>query len=170
VNRLTPRTTRLALMVFAASALTALGCSLIVEFEESRIPAEDTGVAVTETGTTDTGTPPPDTTMDDTGSMSETTAETSAETSVDSTVTDSATDTVMPDTVVVDTAMPDTVVADTFMPDTVVPDTTVADTDLDTGSAADTLDLDTMETAAYSGVADVPDVQQILDGDAADAD
>jgi hypothetical protein len=169
VNRLTPRTTRLALIVFAASALTALGCSLIVEFEESRIPAEDTGVAVTETGTIDTGTPPPDTTMDDTGSMSETTAETtaetSAETSVDSTVTDSATDTVMPDTVVIDTAMPDTVVVDTSMPDTAV-----ADTDLDTGTAADTLDLDTMETTVDSGVADVPDVQQILDGDAADAD
>ena len=43
-HRFGNRVTRLGLILFAAGGLTALGCSLIVEFDESKIPSEDTGL------------------------------------------------------------------------------------------------------------------------------
>lgn len=113
---------RIAIATFAGAAVTALGCSLIVEFDESRIPGEDTGVDAADTGI-DTGRP--DTTVTDTGMP-------------DTTVVDTGT----PDTT--DTATPDT--ADTTPADTA--DTTPADTaDTAIEDTADTTPADTADTA-----------------------
>ena len=66
--RISSRTVRTVTVFFAAGGLVALGCSLVVDFDESKIPSTDSAVgADTFAGTppidtADSTTPPPDTT------------------------------------------------------------------------------------------------------------
>lgn len=106
---------RIALASFAG-AITALGCSLIVDPDESSIPVEpttDTGVETSIDTSIDTGGPI------DTGSP----ADTGTPDAADTAPADTA-DTATPDTA--DTAIADTAVADTATADTAGDATTVS--------------------------------------------
>jgi len=122
---------RLALVLFAGAGATALGCSLIVEYDEARIPSDvptDTGVeAAIDTGTPiiDSGSPSDSAPVDSDGTDTAVpdTADSAAPDAGDTAAPDTA-DTAAPDTA--DTAAPDT--ADTAPPDTEVADSAPADT------------------------------------------
>src|SRR5262245_40603907 len=74
--RFAKRYARLGAMLLSASALTALGCSLLMDFDESKIPSGDAGGDIAlDTGALDTGVAP-DTGVDtgtDTGTVDSTT-------------------------------------------------------------------------------------------------
>lgn len=117
---------RFVVVAFASAALAVIGCSLFVEFDESRIPTTDAGAtdAVGETSLpADTGAPPPDVDIDsgapgdtmagetttDTGTAPET-APADTGTPIMETSTDTAP---LPDVPVpVDTDLPDTASSD----------------------------------------------------------
>jgi hypothetical protein len=92
-----PSKLRVIAVVLATATLAAFGCSLVVEFDESQIPTTDTGVAVTDSagGETlpDTGTPPVDTGLDDTGAVSEAGSDTGLVTETSTMMETSVTDT-----------------------------------------------------------------------------
>ncbi len=81
VVRFSSRLVRAGVVVFTLGAATALGCSVIVDFDENKIPGEDAGAdsGAAETSTTDTGV--------DSGTDTATT-----DTATDSATTDSTTD------------------------------------------------------------------------------
>jgi hypothetical protein len=151
-TRLSSPFVRASIAAFVGVALAALGCSLIVDFDESKIPADDTGVegdAIADTGPppgdslpkpdsdahVDGDAPPAETTADAPDGTDTTpppdTGKTDTGTPTDTTATDTtATDTTTgTDTTVDDTATgTDTTVDDTTAADTTVDDTTVDDT------------------------------------------
>jgi len=128
---------RVALVGFAAAALTAFGCSLLVEFDESSIPVEPAAETGAETSVIDTGTPPMDsgtpvdTAIDDTAMPD--TAMPPADAGDTGMAADTADTAPLPDT----EPLPDTApLPDTEpLPDTA--DTATGDTNID--DAADTL-------------------------------
>ncbi len=151
-------------LVFAASglaAVAAVGCSLALDFDESKIPVEDTGITGDDSAVPDTGT---DTNKPDTGGdTTDTNDTTPPPDTLDSTpppdTTDAADATDTADSTVADT----TDAADTT--DSATADTTdsgTADTGADTtdASTADTTDSATADTGtdtADSTVADTAD-------------
>jgi hypothetical protein len=158
--RLSSPLVRVSIAAFVGVALTALGCSLIVDFDESKIPGDDTGVegdALADTG------PPPgdslpkpdsdahvDSHVDGDAPPAETTAD-----APDGTDTTPPPDTGKADTTATDTTATDTTAADTTTgtdttvddtatgTDTTVDDTTAADTTVDDTAGADTTDAAT---------------------------
>ena len=145
--RLSSPYVRVAIAGFVGVALAALGCSLIVDFDESKIPADDTGVSEGDS-IADTGAPPNDSiakpdsdagkdghvdgdappaeTTADVPDGTDTTPPPDTGTGTDTTVDDTGTGT---DTTVDDTGTgTDTTVDDTTVDDTTVTDTTVDDT------------------------------------------
>ena len=142
-NRFPSRFSRLGVILFTAAGVSALGCSLLVEFDESQIPGEDTGVVADTAVDTGTDTTPPDTNVEDSGAdtnvddtavgdAGDTGAADAGDTGV---VADSGTDTGTADTGTADTGTPDTGTPDTGTPDTGTPDTGTPDTGTpDTGT------------------------------------
>lgn len=174
------RVVRAGMVVFALGAATALGCSIIVDFDETKIPSETDGGAdstaetsVVDSGTdtgTDTGTPT-DTDTDsgtdsgtDGGGGDADASDTSdggadaTDSGADTTVTDSGTDTTTADTA--DSAAADT--ADSATADTA--DSATADT-----ADSATADTDDGATDAASDTSDgATDAASDASGDTAD--
>lgn len=117
------RAARVVAVVLASATLAALGCSLVVEFDESRIPTTDAGSdSATAETQPDTGTPPMETGLVDTGVASETGDDTGVATETSTTETST-----METSTMMETAIPDVPVVDTAIPDVVVSDADDAD-------------------------------------------
>jgi hypothetical protein len=154
-TRLSSPLVRASIAVFVGVALAAVGCSLFVDFDESKIPGDDTGVEgdslIADTGPppndsiakpdgdahadthVDGDAPPAETAPDtadapdgtDTTPPPDTGTTTDSGVGVDTTVLDSGIDTAVLDTTIDDTA----VGVDTTVDDTTVDDTTDAATE-----------------------------------------